>query len=451
MTFFYNLAFIIFALLYCPIFLVKSSQAENRWQMIKERLGMLPKQWKSKYQSKKVLWVHAVSVGETMVVRNFLFELLRNMPDLHIVLTTVTPTGQKIAKQMKHERLETAFFPFDIRGCVRSFFKRLNPIGLLLVETEVWPNLLTEANSCAVPVGIINGRLSPQSESRYRSFSFVFRPFFSRLSFVLAQTRDDALRFESAGVRPERLYVMGNMKFDIAESDQQDLSAESMKALRESLGIQSSDRVMVAGSTHPGEEELLLATLIEARKDFPQLKLIVAPRHVERTNKIAALIKKRGLSYSLFSDKAPVADVLIVDQIGILRKIYGVADVVVLGGSFIPHGGQNPIEPACFKKAVLHGPHVFNFKEMYRILDHAKGAMGVPNPEDLCVAVKDLLGNVAKRQEWGERAYEVVMQMQGATREHVQWVQQFLTNKSDERNHHVEEHKKLFSSVSGGA
>ncbi len=448
MSLIYNLAFFIFGLVYLPIFLVKIRQAEDRRELLRQRLGLFSPSLREKFLGKKVLWIHAVSVGEVVAVQKLIEKFLEACPDYHLVMTTVTPAGQKIAKQMESDRLTACYFPFDFTFSVRNFFKVMGPECLLLVETEIWPNHLTEAKESRVPVGIINARLSSKSVKRYKKFLPFFKPLFNRLDFIFAQSPEDSGRFESLGIEAPKIQVLGNMKFDnIPEIG---LTSEALRDIRKKLGFCDEDRIFIAGSTHPGEEEAVAEAFLNLSERYPELKCLIAPRHIERSNLIAARLRKKGLKVRLASE--PLAgnlpfQVLLLDQMGILKQLYAISDVVFMGGSFIRHGGQNPIEPAYFKRAILHGPFVFNFGTIYQMLDQEGGALLVRDEDQLRFALGRLLEDPKERTLLGKNAFEVVSSLRGATDRHLEECLKFLTSKSKvERVGYAEYREKLLPS-----
>lgn len=446
MGFIYDAAYFVFAAVYLPVFLSKARQAESFRDLLKERCGFLAEGLKTSCSLRPVIWLHAVSVGEVMAVRNFLAGLLERFPEAHVVLTTVTPTGQKLAKAAACERVSVVYFPFDFGWACRRFFNVLKPRCLFLAETEIWPNLLAEARKAGVPVGILNGRLSARSAARYKQYGFFFRPLAGVLSFVLAQTEEDAKRFGEIGVVRERIHVLGNMKFDNVVLKEENGAKE---ALKEAWGFKPGDRIWIAGSTHPGEEQMAARIFLRLKARFGALKLILAPRHIERSPKLAEEIGRLGVGVRLASDSSVRRDseVLILNQLGILRELYQLADVVFMGGSFVRRGGQNPLEAAAFQKAVLHGPHVFNFEKVYRDLDSRQAAFEVPEETALETRATELLEDEALRDQAGRRAFDYVGSLRGATRRHLDWVSLFLTSQSKERKKDVAP-AKLFQEVS---
>ncbi|HOW58500.1 MAG TPA: 3-deoxy-D-manno-octulosonic acid transferase [Candidatus Omnitrophota bacterium] len=451
-TFLYNLAFGIFAIFYLPIFLLKLRQAEEPKVLWRERWGILPESWFKKFLGKKIVWLHAVSVGEVMAIEKFLQEWFGASQEYDLVLTTVTPTGQRIAKKLANSRIHVCYFPFDLTFVVRRFLACFKPVCLLLVETEIWPNLLTEAKRRHVPVGIINARLSEKSFKRYQAFSWVFKPLWEKLDFVLAQNEESADRFRKLGILEESVRDMGNMKFD--QADWAQAGGVDVGGLRQAWGVMPEDLVLIAGSTHPGEEEVLINVFSKLRQEFPQLKMIIAPRHIERCGSLVAKTRHFQVQVVLSSERKEKQgfDILILNQLGILRNLYQIADLVFMGGSLVPHGGQNPIEPARFEKAILYGPHVFNFQKIYQQLQHGQGALRVSAPDELSSAAAKLLANASERHEMGRKAYQIINRLRGASKRQAGWILAFLKGRlSQERNDLNGQSQELLSTFGRGS
>ncbi|MFH1208202.1 MAG: 3-deoxy-D-manno-octulosonic acid transferase [Candidatus Omnitrophota bacterium] len=455
-TFLYNLGFMVFGVFYFPIFLTKLRQAEDPGALWKERRGIFPKDWAGKFAGKKIVWLHAVSVGEVMAIEKFIHEWLASAPGYELLLTTVTPTGQRIAKKLAGERVHVCYFPFDLTPVVKHFLDLFRPVCLLLVETEIWPNLLTEAKRRNIPVGVVNARLSERSFKRYKLFPWLFKPLWEKLDFVLTQSEEDAARFRKLGVTEGSVRDMGNMKFDQAEWAAE--GGVDVAGLRQAWGYAAEDLVWIAGSTHPGEEEMLMAAFKALRERFPALKLILAPRHIERSESLLKQLGKYG--FNMASSTSPVLhqkkegpgpDLQILDRLGILKNLYGIADFVFMGGSLIPHGGQNPIEPARFSKAILHGPHVFNFHKIYHQLDHDGGAFRISAPDELSSAAAEILANESRRHEMGQKAFQIVNRLRGASKRQAGWILTFLRSRySQERITSNGQHEELLSSLGRG-
>ena len=433
---FYNLAYFFFALVYLPHFLLRARQEENVSRLIKERLGWV----KNSTSRGRTLWIHAVSVGEVLAIEPFIQKIREHCPEFFILLTTVTPTGQKIAKRLEGEGVQVAYFPFDWTFSVKSFIRRFQPSCLLLAETEVWPNLIWEMHLASIPVLILNGRLSEKSAKRYQMFSFFFQSLFQSLTAVFAQTESDANRFRFAGVCPEKVTVAGSMKFDSPYLSE---ISENAKRFERKWKIRR-DFFWIAGSTHPGEDEILIRVFKELKPSFPQLQLMIAPRHIERSEAILKRVEEAGLRGRLSTAEPEDYDVLILNEMGTLAQLYALAEMVFMGGSLVPKGGQNPIEPASFECAILYGPHIFNFQNTYQFLISEKAALMVSSDAELKEQIRQLLQNPAQRRDLGKNAFQVVQRFRGSTEKQFQLFRKLIQS-TRERKDHAECSEKLFS------
>ena len=377
------------------------------------------------------LWVHAVSVGEVLTAAPLIEALERALEGWDISLSVSTPTGFDTAR--KRLPGTTVFYaPLDLSSCVARTFSRRRPDALLLLELEVWPNFLLAARRRGIPVMVANGRLSGGSSDRYVRTGFLGRWLFSLVDRVAAQNEAYAGRFEALGVDSGSIEVLGNLKHDREVSFNADDAAE----LRGRLGWNSGELVIVGGCTHPGEESILLGILARLESSYPGLRLVLAPRHVERLAGEEphgwSAQGAAGHSFTMWSEwqagaGEPLGDsVLVVDTVGELEKIYSIADLAVVGGSFIPHGGHNVLEPASLSKAVLFGPHTENFEDEVKLLLEAEAAIRARDAQELERAVGELLGDVEDRARLGERAGEAFSGLSGAVGRHVEWIARAL-------------------------
>jgi len=413
LSLFFDLLYILPALVYAPVFFLKSRRVgENPKLLFSERWGSYAPEKLARLAGKRILWIHAVSVGETMVARRWIESLREIKTPFHFVLTTVTPTGQKLARQAEAEDLTAFYVPFDFSFCVNAFLNAIKPEALVLVETEIWPNLILRSAQKKIPISLINARLSEKSLSGYRRFRFCLSAVFSKIEMVLAQEQADAMRFERLGISPARVEEMGNIKFDTAVPPS---IPEDFR--REKLGLNSNHLVWIAGSTHPGEEKKILNVFKRLQLANPNLRIILAPRHVERTESLLQELAEFKLYIQQWSrfDLSQAWDVLVVDQIGILKNIYALGNFVFMGGSWVEHGGQNPIEPAVFDLPVLHGPHVFNFKQIYAIFDEAGGAFCVADEASCFQKVEAFINQPGLASEAGQCAGSTVKKYRGAS------------------------------------
>jgi 3-deoxy-D-manno-octulosonic-acid transferase len=413
-TFVYDLIFSLFGVFYFPFFLRRLAQVQNRKALIRQRLGFLEPGLRSRCLGKKTLWIHAVSVGEVYAATSFVEKLRAALPDFELVLSTVTPTGQAAAKKSFPD-LAVFYFPFDWSGAVSRALDAVRPHLVVLMETEIWPNFLAAARKRRIPVILANGRLSPRSHARYRWARPWIEEVLEAVDFVLAQTDTDALRFRSLGIASDRIAVTGNMKFDVARAGSPE---DAARALRERFPAEENERVMVAGSTHPGEEEILLEVYGKLRQKFAGLKMVMAPRHVTRAGSIAGMLEALPWRFGLASKTEagrPLPDILILDTMGELAAWYSVARAVFMGGSLIRHGGQNPIEAALFGRPVVFGPHVFNFAWVYERLLESGAAVQVQDEEALYGVLTQWMEDDAEAENMGRRAFEVIRNFRGAS------------------------------------
>jgi len=417
-SFLYRIALVIYGLAYLPHLIMRAKQEPDRARFFKERLGYfadnlghLPR-----------VWIHAVSVGEAMALKKFVEDFQVRYPEIQIVLSTTTPTGQKIARSMQNDRVRVVYFPLDFHSMMKRAVDIIKPRMIILMETEIWPHLINLAYKRHIPIGIMNGRISERAFKKYRLIQSWMAPLLAKLSFCLVREEGDRERFLSLGVLPDYLQVTGNMKYDVDAG----LDSHSIDKFQKELGFQNN-LIMTCGSTHEGEETVLLKVFGRLRKKFPPLKLVLAPRHPERAHDVLKLAKDSGFQAVRFSQaEFSSFDVLIVDLMGQLQSFYAIADLVFVGGSLVPHGGQNPIEAAREKKAVLSGPHVHNFKQVFEHLKKSGGVFLLSNPDELYESILLLLSDPEKRKAMGLRAYEAVQLLKGATQKNLQALELIL-------------------------
>ena len=420
MNILYDLIFIIFGIFYLLFFLLRGRRRKG----IALRFGIYPEELVKKLKERPNIWVHAVSVGEVMAVSPLVSLLRSAYPGCRIVLTTVTETGNEVARKIAKEHDIVLYLPLDISFIVKKALSCIRPKALIITETEIWPNLICSAASLSVPVLLVNGRISEKSFGRYSLVKFMLKPVLDRISLFLMQTDADKDRIISLGAANGSVLVSGNMKFDSAVMGP--LSDEDKNMLRSSLGLGERDRLIVAGSTHPGEEEILLAAYKELRNKHGDAKLLIAPRHVDRAAEIEKLAQKSGIKTVLCSrifapnpaagSREPAADhVFILDTIGRLKNFYSIADVVFVGGSLIKKGGQNMIEPACFAKPIMFGPHTFNFKDISELFVKEKAALVAVDGRSLLNGLLRILDDAELSGSLGSNAKKIVDSNKGAS------------------------------------
>lgn len=359
------------------------------------------------------VWVHAVSVGEVQAASPLVRALLAALPNHEIVMTTTTATGAAAAGRALGDAVVHLPMPFDLPGAVDRFLSRVEPGLVVILETELWPNLLAACESRGVPVALVNARLSPRSWRAYARLPSLTREMLASLSLIAAQSAGDASRFRALGAPADRLQVVGNLKFDIKPPGG---AIEAGEALRKRLG--RARPTWIAASTHEGEEALVLEAHEQIRRRWPDALLLLVPRHPERFPAVAGLCRSQGLPLALRSAPTPAdgdAAVFLGDSMGEMFTFYAASDVAYIGGSLVPTGGHNPLEPAAVGVPVLAGPHVFNFEATYALLEQA-GALGrVPDVESLATSVAALFDSPAERARRAANASAIIDDHGGAS------------------------------------
>ncbi len=375
----------------------KAPAYAHRWR---ERFGFVKK------IDGPVIWVHSVSVGETLAAVPLIKNLQTQFPEMTIAVTTMTPTGSERVTSLFGDSVYHSYIPYDLPDAINRFLQRVRPKILIIMETELWPNLIRACHSKNIPVVLANARLSEKSAAGYEKGRWLLAPMLTQLSAIAAQTEDDAQRFLSLGVNPQGVSVTGNIKFDLTLTD--DLRYQAEKLSRQWQGSKHRP-VWLAASTHAGEDELILDAFAMARDQLPKILLVLVPRHPERFDEVAELCAKRGFSVARRSHHrklgdtetvspnrdTPVdeADVILGDTMGELLMFCGASDLVFVGGSLMPIGGHNVIEPAIWGKPVLSGPYVFNFTEATNLLLDAGAMIFCEDAEALGKEVMELLAD----------------------------------------------------------
>jgi 3-deoxy-D-manno-octulosonic-acid transferase len=379
---------------------------------LSERLGWVPDRLREG-DARKTIWVHAVSVGEVLAASRLVNELSACAPQYRVLLSTTTRTGQRLARERTGAN-HTFYFPLDFPWIVRRYLRVLDPVLLVLVETELWPNLLTACRQNAIPVAVVNGRVSDRSLPRYLRLRRLWKGILSGISIVLAQSQEDVKRLKAIGAPAGRVSFAGNLKFDVRSAE----PAPITTTLREKLP--TGTRVLVCGSTLEGEEEILLDAFRQLLKTIPDCVMILAPRHPERFGRVVQLLKNRKETCVRRSNwmKRPVkikpGTVILLDSIGELASVYALASVAFVGGSLVPAGGHNPLEPAQFAVPVVMGNHYANFRAIIDTLLQAE-ALKLATTETLVPMLENLLTDHEAANALGVRALEVFHHESGAT------------------------------------
>jgi 3-deoxy-D-manno-octulosonic-acid transferase len=426
--FIYNLFWPIGLLFFLPGYFMKMVRRGGYREKFGQRLGIYDRELRIRLSKQRSTWLHAVSVGEVNIVLKLARALRAVEPDLRCVLTTTTTTGFALANQNAPRSIEVVYTPLDYWPVMRHAFSVIRPVRIVLVEAEVWPNLAAEAHARRVPLVLVNARLSPRSERRYRQFRFFVAPTFQLLDLVCVPEREDTDRWVALGVPRDRIRVTGSIKYDPDVQAQSEAVAASLPATPklseggwDALSIGAPhDAVLFGGSTHRGEEEMLATVFLRLRHEFPSLRLFIAPRHVERLREIRAQLDALGLEIALASQaragrERNDADCVLLDTTGELQQWYDIATVVFMGKSLTAHGGQNPVEPILAGKPVLFGPHMENFATLAKVLVSQQGAIQVRDADSLERAIVELLRDTEARQRLVQNAREVLSAHQGAT------------------------------------
>ncbi len=422
----YDLVFLVFAALYVPYLLVKGKLHGD----FPQKFGVLPDSVK---KLERPVWIHAVSVGEAQLAARLASGIKKTCPGTSVIVSTTTKTGNKMIRKAGEGVVDAIFYyPLDISVIVSRVVALVHPSVYVMMETELWPNLLRQLNRKDVPIILANGRISDSSFTNYGRIKFVTERILKCVDCFCMQTERDAERIKTLGAPGEKVFVTGNMKFDDPAG-----SASSGAFSGEYLGFGREDRVVVAGSTHSPEEKEIIDVYGELKGKYPDLKLVLAPRHVERTDVVRAFLERSGMKYRLFSEilstpgveqgATSEVDVVLVDTIGHLKDIYSVATLIFVGGSLARKGGQNPIEGASWGKTVLFGPNMYNFREVADIFLENDAAVGVENVEQLRSVARELLRDPEKRKRISANARKVIERNSGAISRTIRKMEPYIT------------------------
>lgn len=413
----YDLILLVSAFFLIPFYLIRGVRHGKVRRGIRERLGFFLPDHLKPLQGRWIVWIHAVSVGETKAAISLLKGLRSTYPDSALVLSNVTETGHAIAKEIKELDL-CLFFPFDLSWVVKRVLRQVRPDLIIIVETEIWPNFVRISHASGIPVLLVNGRISDRSFPRYKLARPLLKPLLQQFSALCMQTELDAERIRLMGAPEERVEVTRNLKFDMQMASPAETAVAALKDL---YRIPSGSAVWVAGSTHAGEEEIVLDVYRKLVAEGENLVLILVPRHPERCRAVGDLLTSCGLSYVPRSEIGysrnllRAGEVLLGDTLGEMLKFYAAADVVFVGGSLVDIGGHNILEACLLKKPVLFGPHMHNFKEISRLVAEVRGGIGVADGEELLNSLRQLIASPEMRRTMGEAGHELLQRNSGAT------------------------------------
>ncbi|HLO27384.1 MAG TPA: 3-deoxy-D-manno-octulosonic acid transferase [Geobacteraceae bacterium] len=423
----YEIAMWLAALFFIPYHFYRSVQ-RKRPPAFAERFGALALRDLAVLEGKRPIWVHAVSVGETIAVKPLLKALKEQFPDRKIVVSNVTETGRSVALKIDEADL-CIYFPFDFSFAVRRILSCIRPSIILVVETEIWPNFLHTAHRMGIPAVMVNGRISDRSFGRYFLLGWFFRPILANFSWFCMQSGEDARRMVAMGAPADRVEVTGNLKYDLPVAAVSPLEKEH---IRSAFLLPPDVLVFTAGSTHQGEDEALISAYRQLAAMGKKVLMVLVPRHPERAPLVAGLLKREKVACALRSGlngrtkMLSAGEVLLVDTVGELTKFYAVSDIVFVGGSLVPTGGHNILEPASFRVPVIFGPHMSNFREAAEFILDCGGGLQVKGGEELGAVLGTLLDDPALRREMGGNGARLLEENSGSTGLHVKVVQRFL-------------------------
>jgi 3-deoxy-D-manno-octulosonic-acid transferase len=422
MGFIYSILLALAFIALLPYFAYQAAFKRKYLSNLRERLGLLPAELKS--DSRPAIWLHAVSVGETLGAKPLIAALRARFPQHRLIVSTTTATGQAVARSRVAEADGCCYFPFDWRFSVRRALEAVKPQIVILMESELWLNFLSECEERAIPVMVANGRISDRSFARSQKFRFFVRRLYGKVTRLAMQSRVDAERAVALGAPADRVVVSGNLKYDAGDAAQSPKLAETAWLLDRTFAL-SSAPLIVAGSTTDGEEELVLAAFEQLRREMAgRVRLLIAPRHPERFEMVARLLASSPFAYarrSAAGEESRSADVILLDTVGELAALYQFASVVFVGGSLVPKGGHNILEPALYAKPIIVGPHMENFREITQEFLRRDAVIQLRDADahELTVGLRDtltrLLSDQARATTLGSNARKAIDENRGAT------------------------------------
>lgn len=417
----YNISFYSFMATASPYFLLKVLTTPKYRSGLSERLGFLRTDVKKTLHGKKIIWVHAVSVGEAQTAFPLIVKLKNEYKGHHFLLTTTTATGQKLAQSWAQgdPDVTVMYFPLDFFHIFHLFLKKYSVSLIIVMETEIWPNFLMEAYCHTVPVILANGRISDKSYRGYRKLQKLFVDSVRPIKFFCMQEESDAEKLLKLGIAKNRIRVTGNIKYEVSLKNPVNYAIS--KTLLTRAGWSHDDPVLIAGSTHNGEEEIVCGSYLEVKKSIKNLKMIIAPRHPERIAIVERILSDSGIPYIKKTTldngigRTRVPDVILLDTMGELRHLYAMATVAFVGKSLVPGGGQNILEPASLGKPVVFGPYMANFAHISKKIVDAQAGVMIHSPQALTENLLTLFSQPAMRESIGKNALAEVTRCQGTT------------------------------------
>lgn len=404
LRFIYNIGLFITSFIYLFKYLLRGRSMKDLLQRF-----YIPKTIKQRIKSlrSRPVWFHGVSVGEINVLATFLKQYHKEHPDTPIVVSTITPTGHELALLKLADYTENIFyFPLDIAPIVSSFCKIVNPLKFIAMETELWPELYMQLSKRGTKICILNGRLSDKSFPSYLKYKKLLTPLMDSIDCLGAQNEEMKERFTAIGLDKDKITVTGNIKYAIQRAD-----TVVLDEVKEQWSFLKQNKVLLAGSTHEPEETYILSAYKELKKEYPELSLVLCPRHVERARRLTELCLENNFNSTMFSEMtegSDADDIFILDKIGYLSNLYSIADIAIIGGSFIAHGGQNILEAAVYSKPIIFGPHMHNFEEISKLFIDKQAAIQAANASELYTIIKELLTKESYALNIGDNAFKLV-------------------------------------------
>jgi len=430
--FIYNFLVFIILLLYSPILIYKVLINKENKSSLLERFGFLPKDIIGKFRGEKVIWVHAASVGEAGAASPVVAELKQKFPEYKIIFSTMTTTGRGMARKIIKEADDFIYIPFDFFIIVNKVVKAISPDLVVIMETELWPNLIKYSKRQGAKVMLISGRISDSSFKQYKYLGYLLKDMFSQIDILSMQSNKDMNRIIELGADEDKVCNNGNTKFD---QEYGKIDFEVKESIYKEFQINPNQPIIVAGSTHDNEEEQLISLYNELKTKFGDLILLLVPRYIERVEEIESLYHQVGINTirrSRIKERDSAREsVILVDTIGELAKLYGIANLVFVGGSLIERGGHNILEPASQGKLVFFGPHMFNFKDSTKLLLENKVGVQVTNVTELIEQMDYYLSNPDILEEHSRQAVKMIEDNQGASWRNAELASRLLVSRKE--------------------
>lgn len=426
----YNILMLTAAVVGLPFFAFRFIRERRFRDRLRQNLGFFPADTLTRVVGRSPVWFQAASVGEVVAASSIIREFKRQLPDIPVLISSGTISGYDMAQRIIPEADAVIFYPPDLPGMPDRIVGKILPRAYVPVETELWPNFIRSARQRSIPVIMVNGRIGERSVEHYRQMRRMFTKMLDTVVRFCMQSTVDAQYVIQLGADPHKVIVTGNTKYDQNYSQ---VTTEEKKALRQELGLIETVPVLIAGSTHRGEEEILLAVLHQIQGKVPIVKMILAPRDVPRSGAIVELVRRAGFVAelrskmpSLTAEQRAEVRVVVLDSIGELGRFYSLADLVFVGGSLVSHGGHNILEPAAQGKPILVGPHMFNFRDTYALFSKRNACVTVLDGQELAQKTLEFLQNKQTAEQMGREAAEIVAENQGAAVRTVEHLRQII-------------------------